>query len=77
MSIAPLITFRAGYCDVESVSHPGSSIHTTALAFTVLTFKQKDSKPWKVKAVPDPGYIYLYIGEDDGALVSTYTYKCF
>ncbi|KAF2143606.1 uncharacterized protein K452DRAFT_267819 [Aplosporella prunicola CBS 121167] len=41
MSIAPLLTFKAGKCDVDS-----------------------SSQPWKVKSVPTPGYIYLYIGDE-------------
>ncbi|SPQ18088.1 20660899-b1ea-4bb9-983b-2ce9e60d68e9 [Thermothielavioides terrestris] len=41
MSITPIITFKAGMCDVD-----------------------QSSKPFKVKALPTPGYIYLY-SEDD------------
>ncbi|KAI0594464.1 proteasome complex subunit Rpn13 ubiquitin receptor-domain-containing protein [Biscogniauxia sp. FL1348] len=41
MSITPIITFKAGICDVDN-----------------------SSKPYKVKASPRPGYIYLY-SEDD------------
>lgn len=40
MSIQPLITFKAGKCELE----PGN--------------------PSKVKAVPTPGYIYLYIDDE-------------
>ncbi|GAB1310325.1 hypothetical protein MFIFM68171_00535 [Madurella fahalii] len=43
MSITPIITFKAGICDVDS---------------------QQSSKPFKIKAQPTPGYIYLY-SEDD------------
>ncbi|KAK4105775.1 hypothetical protein N658DRAFT_492272 [Parathielavia hyrcaniae] len=41
MSITPIITFKAGICDVD-----------------------QSSKPFKIKAQPTPGYIYLY-SEDD------------
>ncbi|EKG16681.1 26S proteasome complex ubiquitin receptor subunit Rpn13 [Macrophomina phaseolina MS6] len=41
MSISPLITFKAGKCEVDT-----------------------SSEPWKVKAIPTPGYIYLYIGDE-------------
>lgn len=41
MSITPIITFKAGICDIDT-----------------------SSKPYKVKASPRPGYIYLY-SEDD------------
>ncbi|KAK3392978.1 proteasome complex subunit Rpn13 ubiquitin receptor-domain-containing protein [Podospora didyma] len=41
MSINPIITFKAGKCDVD-----------------------QSSKPYKVSADPQPGYIYLY-SEDD------------
>ncbi|KAL2022716.1 hypothetical protein VTK56DRAFT_4797 [Thermocarpiscus australiensis] len=41
MSITPIITFKAGICDVD-----------------------QSSKPYKIKARPTPGYIYLY-SEDD------------
>ncbi|KAL7629342.1 hypothetical protein AAE478_000862 [Parahypoxylon ruwenzoriense] len=41
MSITPIITFKAGICDVDT-----------------------SSRPYKVKASPRPGYIYLY-SEDD------------
>ncbi|KAH9902263.1 proteasome complex subunit Rpn13 ubiquitin receptor-domain-containing protein [Xylariomycetidae sp. FL2044] len=41
MSITPIITFKAGICDVEA-----------------------SSKPYKVKADPRPGYIYLYSADD-------------
>ncbi|KAK8160791.1 proteasome complex subunit Rpn13 ubiquitin receptor-domain-containing protein [Phyllosticta citrichinensis] len=40
MSISPLITFKAGKCELDT-----------------------SSKPWKVKSVPTPGYIYLYADE--------------
>ncbi|KAK8191316.1 proteasome complex subunit Rpn13 ubiquitin receptor-domain-containing protein [Phyllosticta capitalensis] len=40
MSIAPLITFKAGKCELDT-----------------------SSKPWTVKSVPTPGYIYLYADE--------------
>ncbi|KAI9738951.1 MAG: hypothetical protein M1818_005265 [Claussenomyces sp. TS43310] len=41
MSISPIITFKAGKCEVDTAS-----------------------KPYKVSAVADPGYIYLY-SEDE------------
>ncbi|TLS29528.1 hypothetical protein PpBr36_00231 [Pyricularia pennisetigena] len=43
MSINPLITFKAGRCELDT-----------------------DSKPAKVKCLPEPGYIYLY--SDDGLI---------
>ncbi|KAI1501763.1 proteasome complex subunit Rpn13 ubiquitin receptor-domain-containing protein [Biscogniauxia marginata] len=41
MSITPIITFKAGICEVDN-----------------------SSKPYKVKASPRPGYIYLYLEDD-------------
>ncbi|KAI0176283.1 proteasome complex subunit Rpn13 ubiquitin receptor-domain-containing protein [Hypoxylon sp. FL1284] len=41
MSITPIITFKAGICDVDS-----------------------SSKPYKVKASPRPGYIFIYSDDD-------------
>ncbi|KAI1859481.1 hypothetical protein JX265_010484 [Neoarthrinium moseri] len=41
MSISPIITFKAGICEVDS-----------------------SSRPYKVTAKPEPGYVYLY-SEDD------------
>jgi hypothetical protein len=37
--------------------------------------EQGDLKPWKVKAVPDKGFIYLYIGEEDGKSLSSYSFE--
>ncbi|KAM7224310.1 Proteasome complex subunit Rpn13 ubiquitin receptor domain containing protein [Rhypophila decipiens] len=42
MSITPIITFKAGICDLDS-----------------------SSKPYKVKAQPTPGYIYLFQSSED------------
>jgi len=41
MSIAPIITFKAGQCELDT-----------------------SSKPYKVKPLADPGYVYLYSEED-------------
>ncbi|KAI1779983.1 proteasome complex subunit Rpn13 ubiquitin receptor-domain-containing protein [Hypoxylon cercidicola] len=41
MSIAPIITFKAGICDVDS-----------------------SSRPYKIKASPRPGYIFIYSDDD-------------
>ncbi|KAF2755400.1 hypothetical protein EJ05DRAFT_100214 [Pseudovirgaria hyperparasitica] len=41
MSVSPLITFKAGKCELD------------------------DSNPPNVKCSPTPGYIYLYVGDDE------------
>jgi len=44
MSVAPLITFKAGQCEEVSKSEGGAA---------------------KIKCLATPGYVYVYIGEDD------------
>ncbi|KAG6135272.1 hypothetical protein E4U46_007017 [Claviceps purpurea] len=45
MSIAPLITFKAGRCDI-------------------LDAQDATSRALKIKPLPEPGYLYLYSGDD-------------
>ncbi|EON61130.1 hypothetical protein W97_00341 [Coniosporium apollinis CBS 100218] len=42
MSISPILTFKAGRCDIDTTS-----------------------KPPKIKCLPDPGYIYLFTGDEE------------
>lgn len=62
MSIAPIITFKAGRCNLD-VRLP---TQTPILSHPLLTeiFSQTTSRPWKVTPEEDRGYIYLY--SEDG-----------
>jgi len=73
MSITPIITFKAGICDVDVrlPDLPPDSLHSTLVSplYTVPynvanNVHQSSSKPYKVNALPTPGYIYLY--SEDG-----------
>jgi 26S proteasome regulatory subunit N13 len=67
MSINPIITFKAGMCEVD-VSFLSCQQHLE----DVLTFGwQVTSTPWKIKPQPQPGYIYLF-SEDGSDIRGTY-----
>lgn len=57
MSIQPLITFKAGQCDL-SVSILGTCAMYGAYV------EQGSAPNHKVKPQSTPGYVYLYQGED-------------
>jgi 26S proteasome regulatory subunit N13 len=59
MSISPIITFKAGQCEVDVRLLLSSS-------YELLTNMKTASKPYKVKPIPKPGYIYLY--SEDGII---------
>jgi hypothetical protein len=62
MPIAPIITFKAGQCEVD-VSL--ASLYVLTSPITDGSFSQDgSSRPLKVKPQPQPGYIYLY--SEDG-----------
>jgi hypothetical protein len=60
MSITSIITFKAGMCDVDV----GPQALAPPPLLLQLTGQQQSSKPFKIKAQPTPGYIYLY--SEDG-----------
>jgi hypothetical protein len=61
MSIAPIITFKAGRCEINV----GFTLSPSPGHFANNDEKQS-TRPWTVKADPTPGYIYLYLGDEDG-----------
>jgi len=62
MSIIPIITFKAGFCEVDvSLSHlrfPRPPLSSVANSQT-----QQSVKPYKINPQPKKGYIYLYSEE--------------
>lgn len=61
MPIAPLITFKAGQCEVQ-VSRGASPLSPQSRLLRAS--EQTDSKPYRVIPKPEPGYLYLFT--DDG-----------
>jgi hypothetical protein len=60
MSIIPIITFKAGMCDVDV----GHLMRLGLAGECTNDIYQQTTRPYKVTPVELPGYIYLYMGED-------------
>jgi hypothetical protein len=60
MSISPIITFKAGKCELDVCIH---SFFRREWAIKA-NCNQTSNRPYKVTPEPTPGYIYLY--SEDG-----------
>jgi hypothetical protein len=70
MSISPIITFKAGTCEVDV-----SFSHTYSHFLPSNSNIQTNHKPFNVIPLAKPGYIYLYSedGKDDSNVMFKYT----
>jgi hypothetical protein len=69
MSVAPLITFKAGQCEIDVSMPPyllGACLPANLALHKADKNSQTDSEPHKVKAQSQQGYIYLYVNPEDG-----------